>query len=152
VAAFFGYLWTVTGDPLAPIHAQEFWKSTGANATEVLTADAAAEGAVGMAIGTAPTMIIALWVGMIAFYAFLFVYFRHDRIGPAYWLVAIIAIFGVFASGKLLSAPRYMVTAWPFDWVLANRESKIGRSAVLAVFAVLHVALLWLAFTWSVPP
>jgi hypothetical protein len=66
--------------------------------------------------------------------------------------VGILAIVGVFASGKLLSAPRYVVVAWPFYWVLANRASLAGRLAVLAVFAMLQVVLLWLAFTWQVPP
>jgi hypothetical protein len=48
--------------------------------------------------------------------------------------------------------PRYLAVAWPFDWVLAGRRSRIGRSAVLATFALLHVAALWLAFTWQTPP
>jgi hypothetical protein len=105
-----------------------------------------------MGVGTAPSFILALWVASIAFYVFLFVYFRRDRIAPAYWIMAILAIVAVFASGRLQSAPRYLAVAWPFDWVLANRSSQTGRAAVLAVFAVLHVLLLWLAFTWSVPP
>jgi hypothetical protein len=103
-------------------------------------------------MGLAPSWIIALWVGSLTFYAFLFVFFRHDRIRPAYWVVAIIGVVTIFLSGRLQSAPRYLAVAWPFDWVLANRTSLAGRSAVLLVFAALQVLLLWLAFTWSVPP
>lgn len=105
-----------------------------------------------MVISSAPSYVIGLWIATIAFYAFLFVYFRHDRLPAAYWIVALLGIVGVFASGKLLSAPRYIVASFPFYWVLANRTSLAGRSVVLLAFAIVQVLLLWLAFTWSVPP
>jgi hypothetical protein len=105
-----------------------------------------------MVISAAPPYITALWIATLAFYVFLFVYFRHDRIPAAYWIVAAIGIVSIFASGKLLSAPRFVAVSWPFYWVLANRASLLGRLAVLVVFAVVHVLLLWLAFTWRVPP
>jgi hypothetical protein len=66
--------------------------------------------------------------------------------------VASIAIISIFASGKLLSSPRFIAAAWPFSWVLADRSSLLGRSAVLLAFGLVQVLLLWLAFTWSVPP
>jgi hypothetical protein len=152
VGAFLVYLWSVTGDLLAPLHAQDYWRASGANAEALVVESLNSAGDTTMAIGTASTFIVALWIATIAFYAFLFVFFRHDRISPAYWTMAVLAIFGVFASGKLLSAPRYIVMAWPFYWVLANRASLVGRAAVLGVFAVIHVLLLWFAFTWQVPP
>jgi hypothetical protein len=152
VALFFAYTWTLTGDPLAPLHAQDFWRLSGPNAASAVSASVSGSEQATMAIGEAPSFVIALWIATIAFYAFLFVYFRHDRIGPAYGIVGILAIVGVFASGKLLSAPRYVVVAWPFYWVLANRASLVGRLSVLAVFTMLQVVLLWLAFTWQVPP
>ena len=79
-------------------------------------------------------------------------FFRHDRIRPAYWLVALLALGSIFLAGRLQSAPRYLAVAWPYDWVLAGRASSIGRGVVLAVFAALQVACLWLAFTWQAPP
>jgi len=152
VGLFLVYLWTVTGDLLAPLHAQDYWRLSGPNAVSAVAETGATTDEATMVIGTAPSYIIGLWIATIVFYVFLFVFFRHDRIAPAYWVMAALAIIGVFASGKLLSAPRYIVVAWPFDWVLANRESKAGRLAVLGVFGAVHVLLLWLAFTWSVPP
>jgi hypothetical protein len=149
LVGFYGYLWWLTGDPMAAISAQSFWRAPEPAGVEA-AAIAADEGTMGM--GLAPSWIIALWVGSLAFYAFLFVFFRHDRIRPAYWVVAIIGVVTIFLSGRLQSAPRYLAVAWPFDWVLANRTSLAGRSAVLLVFAALQVLLLWLAFTWSVPP
>jgi Gpi18-like mannosyltransferase len=149
---FFLYLWDLTGDPLATFSAQDFWRSTGPNAEEVVSAQLNETSEATMVISTAPSYVIGVWIATIAFYAFLFVYFRHDRLPAAYWIVALLGIVGVFASGKLLSAPRYIVASFPFYWVLANRTSLLGRSAVLLAFAVVQVLLLWLAFTWSVPP
>ena len=147
---FYGYLWWLTGDPMAAVSAQSYWNepaSDEAMATDTAGADGAALG-----MSVAPSWIIALWVGALAFYSFLFVFFRHDRIRPAYWVVAVIGVVTVFLSGRLQSAPRYLVVAWPFDWVLASRKSRVGRGAVLVAFAVLQVLTLWLVFTWQMPP
>lgn len=148
VLAWLAWLWWLTGDPLAPMSAQDFWNPE-ADVT------VAGEGGVDVAehrMGFADTGVLALWIGSIAFYCFLFVFFRHDRIRPAYWLLSILTVAAVFLSGSLQSAPRYLAMAWPFAWVLANRQSRLGRGLVLAVFVTLHVSLLWLAFTWRVPP
>ena len=149
---FYGYLWWLTDDPLAAISAQSYWRAPDPVEAEALLPATATSAEVSLGMGVAPSWIVALWVGSIAFYAFLFVFFRHDRIRPAYWVVAIISLVTVFLSGRLQSAPRYLAVGWPFDWVLANRESRSGRGAVLLVFAMVHVVLLWLAFTWRVPP
>jgi hypothetical protein len=88
----------------------------------------------------------------IPFYLFLFVFFRHDRIRPAYWLVSLTAFAAVFAGASPFSNARFLAVAWPFSWVLANRRSRIGRGLVLVVFAVGHVVLLWLALAGRVGP
>ncbi len=152
LAGFFAYLWWLTGDPLATVNAQSFWKLPADGSAP--PANLALEGQEGPAIvlRTAPDWVIALWVTVLTFYAFLFVFFRPDRIRPAYWLVGLIALASVFLTGKLLSSPRYVAYAWPFDWVLASRKSRIGRGIVLVVFLILHVFLLWQAFTWHIPP
>ncbi len=151
---FYGYLWWLTGDPTAPISAQSYWRLP--DATEAIASPMASvavdtpAGTLGMS--QAPEWVIGLWVGSIAFYSFLFVFFRHDRMRPAYWLVAIIALATVFLSGRLQSAPRYLAVAWPFDWALADRRSRIGMATVLFVFAMVQAVLLWLAFTWTLAP
>jgi Gpi18-like mannosyltransferase len=152
LAGFFAYLWWLTGDPLATVSAQSEWKLFDVGSTTA--PNPVTEGADGAVVGVqaAPDWVIALWVAVLAFYTFLFVYFRPDRIRPAYWLVAMISVATVFFTGKLVSSPRYLSVAWPFDWVLANRKSTIGRGSVLIVFLVLHVFLLWQAFTFNVPP
>ena len=149
---FYGYLWWLTGDPMAPLSAQSYWQAPDPAEAAVLVPAAAGADEVSLGMGQAPSWILAIWVGALSFYAFLFVFFRHDRMRPAYWVVAIISLGTVFLSGRLQSAPRYLAVAWPFDWVLASRRSRLGRGAVLVVFVVLQVVLLWLAFTWQAPP
>ena len=152
LVGFYGYLWWLTGDPMAAISAQSYWRAPDPAEAEALVPATSTTGEVSLGMGLAPSWIVGLWVGSIAFYVFLFVFFRHDKIRPAYWVVAIISLMTVFLSGRLQSAPRYLAVGWPFDWVLANRESRLGRGAVLLAFAVVHVLLLWFAFTWTMPP
>ncbi len=154
LALFSGYLWWLTGDPMASIHAQAYWDlpavSTAEVATSVEGVSLGDDSAIGL--GTAPSTILWFWIGSLLFYTFLFVYFRADRIRLPYVLLAVLAIVAVFLSGRLMSAPRYLAVAWPFDWVLASRASRIGRGVVLGAFLVLHVTALWLAFNWVLVP
>ena len=150
LAGFFAYTWWLTGDPLAPVSAYSYWDAPAASGGE---AAAVAEAQLSrMSAEASPYAVIGLWLGVIVLYTFLFVFFRHDRIRPAYWLVAILAVAGIFLAGLMQSAPRYLAVAWPFTWVLANRRSRVGMALALAGFALLQVVFLWLHFTWSVPP
>ena len=92
------------------------------------------------------------YLAIMIFYLILFIFFRQDRIRPAYWVVAGISFASVFLSGKLLSSTRFLAVAWPFDWVLGNRPSRVERVAVLVVFAALQAALLWVVFGWYIAP
>lgn len=154
LALFWGYLWWFTGDPLAPINAQAYWDAPPAEETGPLEAaqQDLAEGEATMTISQAPSAVLWFWIGTIVLYTFLFVYVRADRIRPAYVALAVLSIVSIFLSGRLQSAPRYLAIAWPFDWVLANRRSRIGRAVVLVVFGVSHVIALWLTFTWTLAP
>ena len=156
VACLYVYFWWLTGDPLAALQVQSYWRAEeivdtagGATGTLDYTTD---HGLEQMTLAPAPTWVIAYYVGTLAFHTFLLVFFRHDRIKPAYTLVALLGILTVFASGLLQSAPRYLAMAWPSYWVLANRESRLGKGAVLLVFAVLQVLVSWTAFTWVLAP
>jgi len=79
-----------------------------------------------MVIGAAPPFIVVLWVATIAFYTFLFVYFRHDRIGPAYWIMSALAIYWRLrireaAFGTPLYRRRVAVRLGPGEPRLAGR-------------------------------
>lgn len=149
LAGWFAWLGWLTGDPLAALSAQAYWNAPGPAAQTTLDPTSGPRSHVG---GVAPGLVIALWLGTLLFHVFLLVFFRHDRVRPAYWLVALLGVASIFLAGRLQSAPRYLAVAWPFDWVLANRTSRVGRGIVLGGFAAVQVLALWLAFTWQAPP
>jgi hypothetical protein len=154
LAGFFAYTWWLTGDPIAPVSAYEYWRSPEApglvSAGDVIAGNAPTQ--VDATLSVAPQGVVLLWIGTLAFYIFLYVFFRHSPIRGAYWLVAILAMAGIFLSGQTQSAPRYLAVAWPFDWALASRRSRVGQRIVLTGFATAQVVFLWLHFTWRVPP
>ena len=139
LGGLFGYHWWSSGDFLASVSAQSSWAALPAPAD-------------GPDLTWLAMIVTALYMGILLAYVFLFVYFRHDRIRPAYWAVAIISVASVFFAGRWLSAPRYLAVGWPFDWVLASRRSRIGTVVVLVTFATLQVLFLWLAFAWLLAP
>jgi hypothetical protein len=152
VLALLGYLWWLTGDPTAPLTAQSYWSPSEASDAARSTAVATGHGNENFTMETSPEWVMALWVGTLMFYSFLLVFMRHDQMRPAYRLVAILGIVSIFLTGRLQSSTRYLAVAWPFDWTLASRRSRVVQSIVLAAFVVLHVAVLWLAFTWRLAP
>jgi hypothetical protein len=89
---------------------------------------------------------------LMPFYLFLFVFYRHGRIEPAYWLVSLTAFAAVISSGDVFSNARFFAVAWPFSWVLANRQSRVGRGTVLVAFTLGQVALLRLALEGRIAP
>ena len=103
-------------------------------------------------IGTAPPIAVALWLGSMAFYLFLFVYFRRDRIPGPYWVVAILPFVSIFAAGRLMSIPRFLAVAWPFDWALAARRPPSVHIALFPVFAVTQGLFCWLALQGLLAP
>jgi hypothetical protein len=173
LAGFLAFTWWLTGDPLAWPHAQAIWSaapSPGGGPGSAVTGGAQAAGAtlqvpvlgdlvssVVSVFGQSPeaaaaAIVIILWLATMAFYLFLAVYFRRDRMPLAYVLVALIPFVGIVWSGRLMSAPRFLAVAWPFDWTLALRRSRWVRIVVPAVFVVLQCAFAWLAFTRGAPP
>ena len=154
LVGFFAYTWWLTGDPIAPVSAYAHWRPSVESAlapTGEVIAGGASAGA-GSSASTAPQAVVMLWVGTLAFYCFLFVFFRHSPIRAPYWLVAILAVAGIFLAGLLQSNQRYLAVAWPFTWALASRRSRIGQAVVLLGLGSAQIAFLWLHFTWQVPP
>ncbi len=158
MALYLGYLGWLTGDFLAPLHAQVHWDAFGGSVEAAMAETGATEPAqvegtvINGPIDILLNPLVAISLVSIAFYLFLFVYFRHDRISAPYWLVAITAAVGVLLAGRPYSIARYFAIAWPFDWVLANRRSRVGRGVVLVAFALSQATLAWLAFDWRLTP
>ena len=139
LAGWFAFMWAQTGDFLASVTAQDYW-------------DGPLHGPGWQIPGWMSNALAISYLAVMLFYLILFIFFRQDRIRPAYWVVAGISFASVFLSGKLLSSTRFLAVAWPFDWVLGNRPSRVERIAVLVVFAALQAALLWVVFGWYIAP
>jgi hypothetical protein len=149
LAAFAAYLWILTGDPLAFVHAQSAWTPV---ATPGIDAGAASPQVAPVGYEVAPTAVLALWLGPLLFSIYLFVFFRRDRIPAPYWVLAALPILGMLGAGRLMSVPRFLAVAWPFDWVLASRRSRWVHVVVPVAFVSAQCALAWLAFTWQAAP
>ncbi len=141
---WYGFLWWLTDDPMASFHAQDYWNIS----PEQGAAAAAATNA-----GSLPVMPVILgYYVLLGLYAFSLVYLRPERFPAAYRVLVLVVIGSLFLAGRLDSAVRYLAIAWPAYWGFATRESRLGRMAILALFATLQVVLLWYVFTWNVLP
>jgi len=133
-AAFAALLGITVGDPLGMLHAQAAWSDIG-NPT----------GDFPVPVVDRFDPLVLILVGVMSAYIFLFVYVRHDRLEPEYTVMGVLAVIGVFATGRLQSLPRYFAAVWPFDWLLARREAawfrlvgRKGSSVLFVTFAVLN--------------
>jgi hypothetical protein len=122
-----------TGDPLAYLNAQAAW-----NIEPLVGGD---DGPSAVLFSPLPYLLIATLLG----YVFLLVYVRVDHLPPAYVAMAILAVLAVLAGGRLQSVGRYLVTAWPFAWLLANRRAQwfqgawpIASTGLFVIHAVAH--------------
>ncbi|MEA2536219.1 MAG: hypothetical protein QOF11_453 [Chloroflexota bacterium] len=140
LACFYAYLGVLTGDPLANLHGQAAWDAP------------AMAPATGGSIETRSDPLFLILAAVLIVYAFLFVYARPDRtpIPHAAWAVTVFA--SVFVGGRILSAPRYLVVAWPFAGWLAGRRAGWFRAAWPIVWLGLFGLFAFLNFTTTLAP
>ena len=131
LAAFAAFLGISFGDPLGFIHAQAAW-----NAPPSSPDSGALPGGI--------AAVVAVLISVRLIYVFLLVYFRHDRMPPAYGVLAVTVLAVTVGSLRIVSAARWLAVAWPFSWTLARRGPwvRLGwpalSGALFAVFAFLH--------------
>jgi hypothetical protein len=149
VAFFLVYLGWAGGDLLAPLHGQAVWDAASRGALPEV-ANSAAPGS------SIPILGNALLVGtafIILFVVTAVAGILAHRAGVAapYTLWILIAALTVLASGRLVSADRYLAIAFPVGWVVAAA----GRSARIA-WALFSIAVLaatsYLSFRLVLPP
>jgi hypothetical protein len=143
---FAAYLGATFGDPLGMLHAQEAWSNIGrpeaGNTTPVLDR---------------LDPIVLLLVGVLAFYMFLLVFLRPDRMPVAHGVLAVVMLAATFVSmfvntTLIQSIARYMAVAWPFGWILANRRGPTFELVGIAGFAALFVVFAVLNFSQALAP
>jgi hypothetical protein len=138
--AFYGYLWALTGDPLANLHGQAAWDSP---ALAPIT---------GGSIATRSNPLFLFLIAVLLIYAFLFVYARTDRTPRAHVAWALTTFASVLIGGRILSAPRYLAVGWPFAGWLSGRRSIAFRVAWPIAWAGLFAIFAFLNFTTQLAP
>ena len=138
---FAAFVAGLTGELLALPKAQEAWARTGL----------AAGPADGSPFAGANLLGVSHVVTLFA-YAFLFVFFRTDRIPAAYVVLAAVFLAAAVLSGTLESIGRYGMMAFPFIWALAGRGSPPMRYGWPTVSTVLLAIVSVVSFAgWYVP-
>jgi hypothetical protein len=144
------HIWTVTGDLLAIPNSMSIWRQVIEPGSAI--GSGGSTGGVLVGVTSGGTVIPTLWLLTLFWYAFLFVFFRRDRMPLPYGLVAVVSLGSLVTTGMLASAPRYLAVAWPFDWTLGLRRSRWATIGVPIVFVGLQCVFAWLAFTWQAAP
>lgn len=137
---FYGYLWVLTGDPLANLHGQAAWDAP------------AAAPITGGSIATRANPLFLFLIAVLLIYAFLFVYAKPDRTPKAHVAWALTAFASVLIGGRILSAPRYLAVGWPFASWLGGRRSIAFQVAWPIVWAGLFAVFALLNFTTQLAP
>ena len=140
LAAFSGYLWQFSGDPLAFLHGQVAWNEPRLSPVQ------------GGSIATRTQPLFLILAAVLLAYTFLLVYLRTDRTPLAEATLAIVTLATILLSGRILSAPRYLAIAWPFAQIQAVRQRAWFRASWPIVLAGSFALFAFLHFTAQLAP
>lgn len=136
---FLAYVASVTGSTTAFLDAQKAWGRVGVGGS-------APSATIGAKFSPYQGALLAtlLWS------VFLLVFVRVDRLRPEYWLVPVLFIAAEISSGSLEAVGRITMLAFPLVWILANRDSLIGRRLwpALSVIGFTVIAVLSFGGYW----
>jgi len=136
---FLAYVASVTGSTTAFLDAQKAWGRVGVGGS-------APSATIGAKFSPYQGALLAtlLWS------VFLLVFVRVDRLRPEYWLVPVLFIAAEISSGSLEAVGRITMLAFPLVWILANRDSLIGRRLwpALSVIGFTFIAVLSFGGYW----
>jgi hypothetical protein len=139
-AAYFGYLWWLTGEPMAYFIAQRGWHKEMVapwhHPLSWLTAD-------GLSAEQVLDLVVFIFVaGTLA------VGFR--RVRWSYWVYGLVGFLMLMSSSYLLGLPRYAAGLFPLYLIWADlgvRWPAVGRALVI-VFAMLAPVVFWVWTSW----
>jgi hypothetical protein len=140
LAAYFVYLWWLTGDPLAYPHAQAAWN---------VPADTV--GPAGLP-SIPPLALVGLLVAVVGFYLFQFIYFRTSRVPVVHLAYALAAVGTLALTARIVSTPRWLAVLWPLAWVMVSRRSRAFVVWGLAAFTIAYATFAYLHFTTLLAP
>jgi hypothetical protein len=136
--AFFAYLGIHTGDPLAPLHAQQHGWHRSISILPIVFIHALWPGSLGAVVDVTFTL---LWCG-------LFLHAWCMRLPGEYLIFAALAIVIPTSAGTLLSIGRFGLVAFPLFWALAHLgASPRIDTAVKVTFPILLATFIFLTYT-----
>ena len=136
--AFLAYLGIHTGDPLAPLHAQQHGWHRSISILPLVFIHTLWPSSVGAVVDVTFTF---LWCG-------LFLHAWRMRLTGEYLIYAALAILIPTSAGSLLSIGRFGLVAFPLFWALADlRASPRIDTAVKVTFPVLLATFIFLTYT-----
>jgi Mannosyltransferase (PIG-V) len=140
LVGYLAYLWWLTGDPLAYVHAQAAWN-----------APVDTVGPPGLP-SVPPQALVLLLVGVVGFYVFQFIYFRTSRVPRLHLAYAIAAVATLAFTARIVSTPRWLAVLWPFAWVMVSRRSRVFIVVGLVAFTAVYATFAFVNFTTLLAP
>jgi hypothetical protein len=142
-ATFFAYLAVHTGDPLAPLHAQQHGWHRSVSILPVVFIHT-----FGHAILHDPSLAAVTEVAFTLLWGVLLLHGLRMRLPGEYLTYAALAILLPTSSGTLLSIGRFGLVAFPLFWALAHLGRSPRIDALIKVtFPILLAASIFLTYT-----
>jgi hypothetical protein len=149
VGAFFGYLGVVNGDPLAALHGQAVWDAAYAGGLPQIVEPSGAWSPVPI-LGN-PLLVGGAFIVLLTVTAVAGILAPRAGVPAPYVVLILIAVLSVLASGRLVSADRYLAVAFPVGWVIAAAGRPV-RIAWAVFSLVVLVTTSYLSFRLVLPP
>jgi hypothetical protein len=149
LACFLAYLGMVGGDPLAPLRGQAVWDAAYRGAVPEVGDPTIAGSQI--PILWSPELVRVAFISLFAVTAVAGLLARRAGVGPPYAVLILIAVLSVLASGRLMSADRYLAVAFPVGWVIAATR-RSARVAWTLFSIVVLAATSYLSFRFVMVP
>jgi hypothetical protein len=140
LAGYFAFLWRLTGDPVAYIHAQGAWNRP----HDTFAAPGLPE--------IQPGILVVALIAVAALYLFQLVYVRSSQLRREDMALVVAGLVSLALAARVVSLPRYLAVIWPFPVLFSSRRSQTFRASLLSVFVVAFAAFAYLNFTTLVAP
>ncbi len=150
LAGFLGYVWNLTGDPLAVLHGQASWdapRDAGGypgGPIEILGWNVDVATGVILAGAALGSLLLLATVAIAAA--------RRAQIPWPYVALGLLWLGSIVLSLRVVSSDRYLAVAWPILWVLATPRRRLVRLGWPFASATALFALSYASFLPALPP
>lgn len=149
LACFLAYLGIVGGDPLALLRGQAVWDAANSGALPEALRPTISGSQIPI-LGN-PLLVGVAFISMFVVAAATGILAHRAGVAAPYTVLILIAVASVVASGRLVSADRYLAVAFPVGWVIAVTPRPAQVAWILSSIGVLAVTA-YLSFRLVLPP